>query len=272
MKSEGANSFRYRVGKNLDSNGVATGGWSGPIVVPGLGWEAQGAGMAVANLDSNRRPDLILMAYDSPSGPNNFRYKIGWNLNANGVAASWTDLAPVPDLGWEGQGAAAVVGNFNGGRPDSVFVAYDNPTGPNVFRYTIGWDVNTAGVATSWTHVPPVPGPGWEGQGAGAALGNLDGDPRPDLVLMAYDDPAGANNFRYTIGWNLDAAGIATDWTTGPQLPGVGWEGQGAGLAITCLDSDRRTDWIFMAYDAPAGPNGFRYQVVKNRLRQQPCL
>ncbi len=271
----GGNSFRYRVGRNLNSNGIATAGWSAPIILPGLGSDGQGAGIAAAQLDNNPMPELILMAYNSPPGPNSFYYMVGRNLNAGGMPTTgWSAPIVVPGLGWEGQGAAATVGRINSNpRPDLVFVAYDNPAGGNNFRYTIGWDLNAAGVATSWTSVYGIPGLGWEGQGAGAALFNLDTNPRPELVLMAYDHPAGGNNFRYTIGWNLNAAGIATSWTTAPQLPGLGWEGQGAGLAITCLDSavNARGDWIFMAYDNPPGANSFRYYVVKNLLGAPTC-
>ena len=96
-------------GREADSNGVATGGWSSPRASAGRHGSRDGG----RRIRRRSAPDLILMAYDSPSGPNNFRYKIGWNLNV-GVAASWTDLATVPDLGWEGQGPAAVVRNFNG--------------------------------------------------------------------------------------------------------------------------------------------------------------
>lgn len=53
-----------------------------------------------------------------------------------------------------------------------------------------------------------VPGVGWEGQGADAVITNVDTDPRPDMILMAYDNPAQANNFHYKVGFNLDAGGI----------------------------------------------------------------
>ncbi|MET1112815.1 MAG: hypothetical protein ABWX67_14950, partial [Allosphingosinicella sp.] len=251
--------------------GIAAGGWSAPIIVPGLGWEGQGAGLGIAYLDNNARPEAIFMVYDNPAGPNSIRYKIGWNLNANGIATSWTVAPQVPGMGWEGQGAGVAIGQINGGglaKSDMVVAVYDNPSGANTFRYKIGWDLGINGVPAGWSPMITVPGLGWEGQGAGAALANLDANPRPELVLMAYDAPAGANNFRYTVGWNLNTAGVATSWTSYPQLPGLGWEGQGAGLAITCLDStvNARTDWIFMAYDNPAGANSFRYRVVKNKF------
>jgi hypothetical protein len=270
----GANTFRYRVGKNLNASGIAAGGWSAPVIVPGVGWEGQGAGVAVAYLDANPRPELILMAYDNPAGGNSFRYMVGWNLNANGIAASWANFPQIPGVGWEAQGAAAAVGQIDANpMPDMVFLAFDNPPGFNSWRYRIGFNLKADGNATSWmVGAPFIRGaPLSEAQGAGVALTNLDANPRPELVLMTYVNPVGANNFYYLIGWNLNAAGVATTWSAPPMLSGVGAEGQGAGVALACLDSDRRRDWIFMAYDNPPGANSFRYVVRPNLTGAATC-
>lgn len=267
----GQNNFRYKVGFNVDASGV-TGAWGGSIQVPGLGWEGQGAGAATADLDGNGRPELILMAYDNPGGPNNFRYTIGWNLDQAGVATRWSNHAQVAGVGNEGQGAAVVIGQIDSNpRPDMIFLAYDNPSGANNFRYRIGFNVDTAGNASWASNFVMVPGVGHDGQGMGAALINADGDPRPDLVLMAYDAPSGQNNFRTKIGFNLDTNGVAASWPGSfDTFPGQGWEGQGAGLVVGCLDGDPRADWLIMAYDAPSGANSFRYSVVANRSNP-PC-
>ena len=266
------NSFRYRVGLNLDAAGVASSWLSGFIQVPGVGWEGQGAGATVADLDGNGRPELVLLAYDNPAKANSFRYKVGWNLNAQGRATRWTSHAEVPGVGWEGQGAAVVIGQIDANpRPDMIFVAYDNPARDNTFRYRVGFNVNALGNASWSSNYIQVPGVGWEGQGVGAALVNLDGNARPDLILMAYDNPSRDNSFRYRVGLNLDRNGVAQSWQRGFQsVPGVGWEGQGAGLAVTCLDSDPRADWVVMAYDNPSRDNSFRYRVLANHS-QAPC-
>ena len=60
------------------------------------------------------------------------------------------------------------------------------------------------------------------------------------MILMAYDNPVGANTLRYKIGWNLDTAGIAASWSGTIEISGVGWEGQGAGIAIGNVDSYNR--------------------------------
>ncbi|PWB55427.1 MAG: hypothetical protein C3F06_02735, partial [Candidatus Methanoperedenaceae archaeon] len=140
---------------------------------------------------------------------------------------------------------------------------YDNPAGANTFRYKIGWNLDTAGIAASWSDTIEISGVGWEGQGAGIAIGNVDSYNRPEMILMAYDNPVGANTFRYKIGWNLNTAGIATGWSTAVQRSGVGWEGQGAGVALYDLNGDKRPEMVVMAYDNPVGANTFRYKVLK---------
>lgn len=268
-----ANNFRYRVGRNVDANGVTADWTAGYIRVDGVGWEGQGAGLAVTNLDADARPELILMAYDAPAGANNFRYKIGWNLGPDGVASRWdAGFQMVPGVGWEGQGADLVVTNLDDDpRPDMILMAYDAPGGANNFRYKVGWNLNAAGVAARWdAGFFMVDGVGWEGQGAGMAVASLDADPRPELLLMAYDNPARANDFRWKVGWNLDASGRAQRWDPGFRVvPGLGWEGAGAGLAVGNLDSDPRPDLIFMAYDDPPQANNFRYVVRLNEAVAQ---
>jgi len=236
--------------------------------VQGVGWEGQGADVAIANLDGDSRPDMVLMAYDNPAQANTFRYRIGWNLNSNGVATRWdNDYVTVQGVGWEGQGAGIAIANLDGdSRPDMVLMAYDNPAEANTFRYRVGWNLNSNGVAARWDNdYVTVEGVGWEGQGAGVAIANLDGNSRPDMVLMAYDNPAEANTFRYKIGWNLNSNGAAARWDSGfVTVEGVGWEGQGAGVAIENLDEYSRPEMILMAYDNPAEANTFRYKVLRN--------
>lgn len=83
---------------------------------------------------------------------------------------------------------------------------------------------------------------------------------------MAYDNPSYDNSFRYRIGWNLGTGGGATSWSSGyAQVPRVGWEGQGADLAIFSLGPGSWPDFVFMAYDNPTGANSFRYKVVSNQ-------
>jgi hypothetical protein len=98
----GDNHGYYRIGWNLDTSGNVTSGWTAPKPVPDwFGHESQGAGIAVADLNGNGRPDLVVFHIDNPGGDNHGYYRIGWNLDANGdVTGGWTQPILVP--GWFG--------------------------------------------------------------------------------------------------------------------------------------------------------------------------
>jgi len=260
----GANNFRYRIGWNVGTNGRAV-SWSSYIVVGGVGHVGEGAGVAFTNLDSNSRPEMILMAYDAPGGANNFRYRIGWNVKTNGHATSWSSYIIVGGVGNLGEGAGLTFTNLDSNsRPEMVIMAYDAPGGANNFRYRIGWNMKTNGYATSWSSYVMVGGVGDLGEGAGVALANIDSNPRPEMILMAYDAPGGANNFRYRVGWNVRMNGYATSWSNYTMIGGVGDLGEGADLALVNLDSNSKPEMILMAYDAPSGANNFRYRIGWN--------
>jgi hypothetical protein len=240
-------------------------GWSGSIQVTGVSSEAQGAGIAFVNLDSNPRPEMILMSYNDSSGTKVFRYKIGWNVGTNGVASSWSSTTQVAGVGSQAQGAGIAFANLDSNpRPEMILMAYDNTSGIKTFRYKIGWNVGTNGVASSWSPVYQVAGGGLEAQGAGIAFANLDSDPRPEIILMAYENSQLANIFKYTIGWNVNTSGVASSWTSAIPVPSVGVfpkEAQGADLAIYDINGDGKNDMVLMSYDNPAGTNFFRYQI-----------
>ena len=212
------------IGWNLNSRGE-TSNWSRTFYVDGMGWEGQGAGITAGQIDNNPRPDLVVMVYDNPSGANNFRYKIGWNLGIGGAVTSWSGVTQVAGVGWEGQGAGAALANLDGNtRPELLFMAYDAPAGANNFRVEVGRNLNTGGIATNWSNYISYPGVGWEGQGAGIRVLNLDANRQPDLMLMAYDNPAGANTFRILVGHDVDTSAVLVTQVGFPR----DWNGDGS--------------------------------------------
>jgi hypothetical protein len=268
----GENHGYYRIGRNLDRYGRVTGGWSSVIPVPGwFGWENQGAGIAIADVNGNGRPDLLVFHVDNPGGENHGYYRIGWNLDTAGnVTGGWSAVKPVPGwFGWENQGAAVALFDVNGnGRRDLVVFHLDNPGGENHGYYRIGWNLDTAGNVTGgWSAVKPVPGWfGWENQGAGIAVADVDGSGRPDLLVFHLDNPGGENHGHYRIGRNLDLAGdVAGGWGAIVALPGwFGWENQGAGIALADINATGRQDLVVFHVDNPGGENHGYYRVVSD--------
>jgi polysaccharide biosynthesis protein PslG len=78
-----------------------------------------------------------------------------------------------------------------------------------------------------WSAVVSVPG--WFGddtQGADMTMADLNGNGRPDLVVFHIDAPAGDNAGYYHIGWDLDAAGKARQWSD--EIPSRAWRSASA--------------------------------------------
>ena len=124
----GLNRGLYRVGRALDADARATGGWGPWIGVDWFSWENQGAGIALADVDGDGRPELVVFQVDNPAQVNGAYYQIGWDLDADGEAAGgWSPWVAVPDwFSWENQGAdVALVAPTGGGRPRLAFLAVD---------------------------------------------------------------------------------------------------------------------------------------------------
>jgi len=198
----------YRIGWNPDSNGISS-DWTDPVQIPGwFGSETAGAGITIGNIDNDDRLDLVVFHVDNPDKENHGYYRIGWNLDNDGVATSWT--AAIKISGWFGSetsGAGITMGDFNGsGRPNLIVYHIDDSDGDNHGYYRVSDDLDQNQKSfPSWNKANQIPG--WFGaasQGGGITMGLIDADDKKDLVVFHIDNPKGNNYGYYRVGLHKD--------------------------------------------------------------------
>ncbi len=135
---DGRNQGYYRSGP-LNPDGTVT-RWRPWVAVPDwYFWENQGAGIAVADLDGDGTPELVVLAVDNPPGQNGGYWTVGWHLDDGRPSHGWGPWESVPDWRfWEGQDAGlAVAGLGPAGMPHLVVLTVDNPPGANDGWYRV---------------------------------------------------------------------------------------------------------------------------------------
>ncbi len=159
-----------------------------------------------------------------------------------------------PNIGSLTAGGGAAAADIDGnGKPELILMYIDAPDGADQFRYMIGWNLDTEGKPTYWSNIVYGPSPGTLTAGGGAAIADIDGNGRLDLLLMSVDNPDGPNQFRYTIGWNLDTEGNPKHWNDIIHGSSPGFRTTGAGAAITHSQGGTQLDLLLMAIDDPLG-------------------
>lgn len=222
-------------------------------------------GIAIGDLDGDGVPELIVFTIDAREGPNAGRYRVGRHLDATGAVTGWGPWHDVPDWPfWENAGGGVALADLSGsGTLDLVVFVVDAPVGPNVGYVRVGRTLDAdRGVTGGWGPWQLVPDwPFWVNAGADCAVADLDGDGRPELVLLLVDAPIGT-----TVGYYRSAR-LAPDGTAGHWEPWTavpGWHSvvtAGAGIAVADLDADGVAELLVLAVDDVVGRNVARYTV-----------
>jgi hypothetical protein len=120
-----------------------------------------------------------------------------------------------------------------------------------------------AGESSDWKGAIAVPGWfGEETQGADLAIANINANNRPDLVAFHVDNPEGENVGYYRIGWDLDANGNVTDWSSPIAVEGwFGEETAGAGIATADFNGNGQPDLVVFHVDNPEEENHGYYRI-----------
>lgn len=181
---------------------------------------------------------------------------------------------PTTWYGGSNSGAGMAITDINGdGKPDAIILHVDNPTGENSGYYRVAWGISQATLAnnTATTYRPTSYGStqsigGWWGSstsGAGIAVGDIDGNGRPDLVVVHVDDTSGADRTFYRIGWNVSTSGAVTSWSSPTQIS-AGFHGSssaGADVALHDINGNGKLDLVVATVDAASGSDVIYYNV-----------
>jgi hypothetical protein len=235
------------------------------------GWfgdKTSGGGIAIADINQNGIPDLVVLNIDHPEGGNIGYYRIGFDLKQNKDATRWSPIMKIN--GWFGDSTAAadiaIVDLNNNGIPDLIIFHIDNPDGGNSGYYRVGWDLKPNGEVSSWdAHLSdPIKVPGWFGdetQGGGIAIADINQNGIPDLIIFHIDNPDYGNKGYYRICWDLDSKGEGIwDASFDPPIRVLGWfgdENQGGDIAVADLNQNGKPDFIVFHIDHSKRNKGY---------------
>lgn len=238
---------------------------TGTRQVSGLGHINQGAGVAIGDIDKNGRPDMILMGIDNPKGKNNFWYKVLYDIDENGYYSKESSILSISAEGWENSGGDIALCDLNNnGILDMVLLCTDKPTtAGRAYRwYYVAYDLKPDGHYNSLSSLNTPNELGFFYDGAGIDICDINKNGTPDLLMMVYDAPEGENSFRYQIAFDLQSNGNYLSLSPVYEVPGLGHDGDGAGVAVGDIDNNGTLDILFMALDAPSGKDKFVYEIL----------
>ena len=238
---------------------------TGTRQVSGLGHINQGAGVAIGDIDKNGRPDMILMGIDNPKGKNNFWYKVLYDIDENGYYSKESSILSISAEGWENSGGDIALCDLNNnGILDMVLLCTDKPTtAGRAYRwYYVAYDLKPDGHYNSLSSLNTLDELGFFYDGAGIDICDINKNGTPDLLMMVYDAPEGENSFRYQIAFDLQSNGNYLSLSPVYEVPGLGHDGDGAGVAVCDIDNNGTLDILFLALDAPSGKDKFVYEIL----------
>jgi hypothetical protein len=249
--------------EGLQQHYSATGVCGASTVAGVAGDVASMSGSAVAAGTFPTAAAVILAAVDNPPSANDaWRLSVGTGCAATGQC-TWSARVSVPTEGAAVSSAGVALADFDAdGRNDLLLSGIDNwDAGNDYFRFRIGTACSAGGQCT-WSPIRTVDAGATTLSGGGVAIGQLDANPRPDVVLVGIDNwNAGNDYFRYRIGMNCDGQASCT-WSPIQTVDAGGTTLSGGGVALADLDGNGTLELLVAALDNwNTGNDYFRYRV-----------
>jgi len=251
-----------------------------PVFAGKKEWE--GAGADTWDLDGNGKPDVIVAGIVNGESSHSFWYTIGYDMDAGGNVKGWSSLkrAPVTFPGRAIDGGVALYDCTGDGKPEVLFESLEDIVGKDKMSYVIGYDLDEYGNVApddngnpKWSPVTPGPQVLDINSGSGAAVADLDGSGKPELIFMTIDNPAEADTPGYSILWNFDIDNKnsdgrfnygAADWSGMVWSNPIGWTNAGGDIEVADLDGNSLPDLVLATIDDPNESNRFRYYIAWN--------
>ncbi|MBF0239712.1 MAG: hypothetical protein HQM12_18585 [SAR324 cluster bacterium] len=248
----------YRIGWDMDKAGNPV-RWTGSQEMGVTGLENTGAGIALGDINQNKKLDMIVAYVDATNDENQILYtRIAWDLDNKGVPTKWGEPTSLGQLGGHPQDIGIALGDIDkNGILDRVILSINDvccKDRRNTTYYSIGWNMDTNGNPASVTPRPMQigdPGSAWIGDtnaGAGVALADLDQNGKLELLHFFTDDPTGEPNPGFVrIVWNLESDGAPQTWTTMSIPQRLANDSRGGGIAVGKLNPKDMfpTLWVF---------------------------
>jgi hypothetical protein len=240
---DGSGSFQpiYRTGWDVGTRNGDTGvDWGDPVGVPSdPAVEGGGGSIALADLNENGLPDLIVLRVGDDVEGVRAHYRVGWDLQANGEATQWSDPIAVPEdgSGEEARVAGIAVTDLDGsGRSDDMLMLYTERKG--VFYRFLKLD----GDDQDREFRRPIEVPIESRHFVGVALADLNGTGRPDVVVLYTID----EQIYYRVGWDLEVTGeVTAGWSEPVEVPlSFDEETQAVGITVADLSGGEESDLV----------------------------